>query len=293
MNITVPGFKIAKLIGKGSFGQVYVGQREADDRLVSIKIEQENKKNILKHEHKIYNHIINAYKASKPRIPAIHWFGKIENKTVMVMDYLGNSLDFLFTYKCQGKFTPKTTLMVAIQLIDLISTLHSCGIIHRDIKPDNFLMGIGDNAKKIYLIDFGLAKEFKRKSHIKEMTGKSLVGTARYASINSHNGLELSRRDDLESIGYMLIYFYKGLLPWQGISEKDRSKKYVLIGKMKEQTPLSALCKGLPKIYYDYMSYVRSLSFRDKPDYSFVRNLFVNEFLKHKFVYNNFDWEIK
>lgn len=293
MNINLPGFSISKLIGKGSFGQVYVGTKISDGKLVSIKIEQENKKNILKHEYKIYTHISNSTKVSKPQIPNIHWFGSVEDKTIMVMDYLGNSLDFMFNYKCQGKFSPKTTYMIAIQLIDLISTLHSCNIIHRDIKPDNFLLGIGDNRKKIFLIDFGLAKEFKRKSHIKEMTGKSLVGTARYASINSHKGLELSRRDDLESIGYMLIYFMKGILPWQGISEKDRNLKYKLIGEKKQSVEILDLCKGLPKIFYDYMNYVKNLEFKERPDYNFIRNLFVNEFIKNKFIYDNYDWEIK
>lgn len=280
---------IDKKIGKGSFGEVYLGYDKHVGHLVGIKLEHQSTKHMLKHEYDIYLDIQQC--KYKPLIPDIFWFGSHREYQVMVMQYLGNSLDF-FMQRCRGKFTIKTTLMLGIQLLDLISGLHSCGYIHRDIKPDNFLMGLGVNSKKVHLIDLGLAKQFKKKAHIKPLSGKQLIGTARYASINSHIGNELSRRDDLESLGYMLIYFIKGELPWQGLTAKSKNEKYSLIGQAKKNLSIEVLTTGVPKVFHDYMTNVRSLEFKQRPDYRYLRNLFTTCFQKNKFLYDFFDWEV-
>jgi len=210
------------------------------------------------------------------------------------MKYLGNSLEYMLHTYCGGKFSLKTTLMVSLQILDSLTRLHSCGYIHRDIKPDNFLVGIGPERNHIYLIDFGLTKRYKNadRVHIREATGKKLVGTARYASINSHNCLELSRRDDLESLGYLMVYFLKGKLPWQGIPAPTKEEKYQKIGEAKAACELQRLCEGLPIEIYNFLSHVRALGFKEKPDYHYLRSLIVTLFCK-KMCYEydyHYDW---
>lgn len=292
MTTTIGEFTIERQIGKGSFGKVYIAKTK-EGKVVSLKVEHEGHedRSILKHEYEIYKQIRQIDRRSKPCIPEVYWFGRVDNKTVLSMQCLGNSLDFLLTHRCKGKFSEKTTLMLAIQMLDLMGTLHCCGIIHRDIKPDNFLIGVGENKQRLYVIDFGLAKVFKRTGHIKEVTGKSLVGTARYASVNSHLGLELSRRDDLESIGYLWVYFMKGRLPWQGIHESDKKKKYALIGQKKQSTSIETLCSGLPKVFEFYFRYVKELPFKQRPNYAMLRKLFVDFFLHEGYYYDAFDWD--
>lgn len=145
----------------------------------------------------------------------------------MVMDLLGKSLEDLFNL-CGRKFSVKTVLMIAQQTIKRIEYIHSRRIIHRDIKPDNFGAGRAKHAHRIFIIDFGLAKKFMSSDgkHIKYKDGKSLTGTARYASINTHIGIEQSRRDDMEGIGYVFMYFLRGSLPWQGLRARGVKEKY-------------------------------------------------------------------
>lgn len=305
-NIAVDGrYTIDKKIGKGSFGDVYIGQDLETGRYVGVKLEKgcNTSRKILRYEYQVYQTIYQSPSRSKPRIPVVHWFGMQDIKgtryQVLVMEYLGNSLDFLFHHRCQGKFSAKTTVMLGIQMLDLISCLHSCGYIHRDIKPDNFLMGFGQHCHDVYLIDLGLAKRFKDKAHIKEQDGNKLVGTARYASINSHIGVELSRRDDLESLGYLLVYFLNGELPWQGLKASDRDQKYQLIGAKKQETTIAELCKpptgnsnnNVYHMLYKYFQYVKALGFKQRPDYGYLRELFCNWMLENQLQYDYFDWE--
>ena len=181
----------------------------------------------------------------------IHHFGEEGDYNILIMDLLGPSLEDLFNF-CGRKFQLKTTLMVADQMITRIEYVHSKNYIHRDIKPENFVIGLGKRSNQVFLIDFGLSKKFrdpKTHQHIPYKENKNLTGTARYASINAHLGIEQSRRDDLEAIGYVSIYFIKGKLPWQGISAQNKAEKYHKIMEKKMSIPVEYLCLGLPSIF--------------------------------------------
>merc|ERR1712196_156844 len=193
------------------------------------------------------------------------------------MDYLGPSLDDLYEF-CDSKFSLKTISMIGIQLIKRIETIHLNNIIHRDIKPDNFLIGTGKTKNKIYIIDFGLSKKYLEESgeHIEYKKNRSFTGSFRYSSIRNHKGIEQSRRDDLESIGYMLIYFLRGSLPWQGLKGSTKSKRSKNIFNVKRNTSLEQLCKDLPREIYSYMKYCRLLRFTQMPDYKYLRELFAS-----------------
>ena len=168
----------------------------------------------------------------------------------MVMELLGANLETLLKY-CGKNFSLTTTILLAEQLINLTEQLHSKSFIHRDIKPENFVVGRGANESVVYMIDFGLAKRYRdprTKLHIPYRDNKSLTGTARYASINTHIGVDQSRRDDIEALAYVFIYFMKGSLPWQGIRGCPKKEKYDRIMECKMSTPVELICKQLPRI---------------------------------------------
>ncbi|EGT45540.1 CBN-KIN-19 protein [Caenorhabditis brenneri] len=191
-------------------------------------------------------------------------------------------------------YFPATVLMLADQMIGRIEYVHVKNFIHRDIKPDNFLMGIGRHCNKLFLIDFGLAKKYRdsrTRTHIPYREDKNLTGTARYASINAHLGIEQSRRDDMESLGYVLMYFNRGTLPWQGLKAATKKQKYEKISEKKMTTSVEHLCKGFPAEFPMYLSYTRGLRFDESPDYMYLRQLFRILFrtLNHQYDYT-FDW---
>ena len=222
----------------------------------------------------------------------------------MVIDLLGPSLEDLFNF-CGRKFSLKTVLLLADQLIARIEFIHSKNFLHRDIKPDNFLMGLGKRGNQVNVIDFGLAKKYRDPRthlHIPYKENKNLTGTARYASINTHLGVEQSRRDDLESLGYVIMYFCRGSLPWQGLKAATKKQKYDRIMEKKMTTSTEALCRyfifikffsGFPNEFITYLNYCRSLRFDDKPDYSYLRKLFRDLFIREAYIYDYvFDWTV-
>jgi len=228
-------------------------------------------------------------------IPNVKWFGVEGEFNVMVMDLLGPSLEDLFNF-CKRKFTLKTVLMLADQMLRRIEYVHSKSYIHRDVKPDNFLMGLGKRGNQVNIIDFGLAKKFRdtrTQEHIPYRENKNLTGTARYASINTHLGIEQSRRDDLESLAYVLMYFNRGTLPWQGLVGHTKKQKYNLIKDKKVSTTVESLCRGFPSEFATYLTYTRSLTFDENPDYSYLRKLFRDLFAREGYKYDGlFDWTI-
>ncbi|KAF8567406.1 hypothetical protein P879_07364 [Paragonimus westermani] len=287
-------WKLVRKIGAGSFGDIYLGHNVTTGEEVAIKLEANAARHPqLFYESKVYKIIQNAI-----GIPRVHWYGSDgpgNRYRAMVMDLLGPSLEDLFTF-CGRRFTLKTVLVLAEQMLWRVEYVHNKSLIHRDIKPDNFLMGIGRHCNRVFLVDFGLAKKYRdhrTRGHIQYREDKNLTGTARYASINAHAGIEQSRRDDIESLGYVFMYFMRGHLPWQGLKAHTKKQKYERIYEKKLNTTPEQLCKGYPEEFQKYLHYARSLKFDSAPDYRFLRGMFRRLFQSLNYVLDYvYDWAL-
>lgn len=285
-NKLLNNYMIIEQIGSGSFGEVYLAQHKSGG-YVAVKVEDNKKTKRIYTEYKIYRHL---HKSNfKIGLPKIYDYLQSSDYNIMVMQLLGPSLEDIFT-KYDRRFKLSTVLLIAIQLIDLLKQLHQANYIHRDIKPNNFLIGRDDNSNQIYMMDFGLSKKYIIHSkHINFHTGRSLIGTARYASTHMHMGFEPSRRDDLESVGYMLIYFLKGSLPWQGIKKQKGNNHIETIGEIKICTSVDSLCSNLPECFKEYIMYCRQLKFDETPNYQYLKKLFLD--VSNKLNINlEFEW---
>ena len=263
---------LGRKLGCGSFGDIYLAMNIQTGEEVAVKIETAN----TKHPQLLYEAKLLKHLQGGPGIPTVLHCDTEGDYNVMVMDLLGPSLEDLFNM-CERKFTINCIVKICAQLISRAEFLHGRNFLHRDIKPDNFLIGRGRRSSVIYMIDFGLAKKYrdpKTHEHIPYRENKSLTGTARYASINAHLGIEQSRRDDLEAIGYTMVYFLRGSLPWQGIKAATKEEKYHKIMEKKMATPLEVLCAGYATEFEMYLSYCRALRYDDRPDYAYVRRMF-------------------
>ena len=289
-------YRVGQKIGSGSFGDIYRGTNIQTGEPVAVKLEPVKTRHPqLLYEARLYK-ILASGGGSVVGIPNVWWYGVEGDYNVMVMDLLGPSLEDLFSF-CGRKYSLKTTLMLADQLVSRVELVHTKHFLHRDIKPDNFLMGTGRKGHHVYLIDFGLSKKYRdprTHQHIAYKEGKNLTGTARYCSVNTHLGIEQSRRDDLEGVGYLLLYFLRGSLPWQGLQAQTKQQKYDRISEKKMATPIEALCKGFPSEFSTYLNYARSLRFEDKPDYAYLKKLFRDLFVREGFQMDYvFDWTLK
>ncbi|BAD45137.1 putative protein kinase ADK1 [Oryza sativa Japonica Group] len=284
-------YRLGRKLGSGSFGEIYLGTNVQTNEEVAIKLENVK----TKHPQLLYESKLYRILQGGTGIPNVKWFGVEGDYNVLVMDLLGPSLEDLFSF-CNRKLSLKTVLMLADQMINRVEFVHSKSFLHRDIKPDNFLMGLGKRANQVYMIDFGLAKKYRDTSthqHIPYRENKNLTGTARYASVNTHLGIEQSRRDDLESLGYVLMYFLRGSLPWQGLKAGTKKQKYEKISERKIATSIEALCRGYPCEFQSYFHYCRSLRFEDLPDYQYLKRLFRDLFIREGFQFDYvFDWTI-
>jgi serine/threonine protein kinase len=284
----IKGYKLIKKLGKGAFGIVYKALEIKTNNIVAIKIETKDKVSRLEHEKIIYDLL-----QKETGFPRIYSIKKTKKNNIFIMDYLGPSLEDLFDF-CNNKFSIKTVLMIGIQILNRVESLHKIGNIHRDIKPDNFLIGTSNKKSRIYMIDMGLSKKYLvDNEHIKYRTDKGFTGSFRYSSIRNHKGIEQSRRDDLESIGYMLLFFLKGRLPWQGLKGSTKSKRSKNISNVKGSISLNKLCEGIPKEFLLYMKYCRILRFKQLPDYTLLRDLFIALFKKKEYKLDFiYDWNI-
>ncbi|KAI8890879.1 kinase-like protein [Backusella circina FSU 941] len=279
-------YKVGRKIGEGSFGIIHEGLNLMNNKQVAIKFEsRKSEAPQLKDEYRTYKIL-----AGTSGIPAAHYFGQEGTHSILVLDILGPSLEDLFDM-CSRKFSIKTVAMLAKQMIIRIQSIHEHNLIYRDIKPDNFLIG-GRTDNTIYLIDFGMAKLYrdpKSKQHIPYREKKSLSGTARYMSINTHLGREQSRRDDLESLGHVFMYFLRGSLPWQGLKAATNKQKYERIGEKKQTTDIKDLCEGFPEEFGEYLQYTRKLGFDEIPDYDYLKDLF-DKVLENETDDGIYDW---
>lgn len=261
----------------------------------------------LRHEYKVYR----ALRACEGTPRALE-FGTEYGYNAIVMNRYGPSLEELF-HLCGTKFTLKTVLLIADQLVSSsavsylctingaqitqIEYLHNSDYVHRDLKPDNLLIGISKDQPRVHVIDFGLANQYRdpvSKRHIPLAHKRTITGTARYLSIHNHLGIEHSRRDDLESLGYIFIYFLRGSLPWQDLEASSRKEKYRHILKRKLNVSIESLCMGLPESFDTFLNYARDLPFDARPDYTYLRTLFQNTFYHAGFHNDNeFDWSLK
>lgn len=272
-NVVGVHYKVGKKIGEGSFGIIFEGINLLNNLQVAIKFEPRKcEAPQLRDEYRSYR-ILNDVVG----IPKAYFFGQEGVHSILIIDLLGPSLEDLFDW-CGRKFSIKTVIQVAKQMITRVQSIHDHDLIYRDIKPDNFLIGKPSTpeANMVYVVDFGMAKQYrdpKSKTHIPYREKKALSGTARYMSINTHLGREQLRRDDLESLGHVFMYFLRGSLPWQGLKAPTNKQKYEKIGLKKRTTSVNELCYGFPIQFAQYLDYVRKLGFDDTPDYEYLIGL--------------------
>ena len=280
---------LSKKLGEGAFGKIYECQNIKNKQTYAAKIEYHSAPNPqLYQESKIMTEM-----KGKLGFPTCYQVIYLKQELVMVTDLLGPNIQDIMDNIEGKKFTMKSTLILTEQMLKRLRDLHEKGIIHRDIKPENFVIGKGKNEKLIYMIDFGLSRHYlieKTQQHIPMKSDRAIVGTLRYISMNCHEGLEVSRRDDLESLAYMMIHFVIGELPWMGIKAKSLGEKYKRVYEKKQETVPDEITKILPDEMKSFLKHILELEFEQKPNYDYLSGLIKS--LKSKYGYqdDNFEW---
>ena len=283
-------YKLLKKIGQGSFGSIYEAESNNNKKLYAIKLEDMKENQYTLEEESIILSYLDI-----PRVPKIKSFGYKGSFIILVMELLGKSLDKIFNELPSKKMSLRCVCNIALQLLYIIEIMHNNNVIHRDIKPGNIAIGIKEKSKYIYLLDFGLSKKYiddETNKHFKFEQNNKFIGNARYSSINSLEGGTQSRRDDLESLGYLLLFFLLGRLPWQGYISNSKEDKYYKITEIKKQTTPQKLCENAPKQFEEYIVYTRNLKYEESPDYNYLKKLFKSLLKKNKWPFDYYyDWD--
>ena len=283
-------YQLIRKLGQGSFGSIYQAQSKYSHKYYAVKLEEMKQNQFALEEESIFISYLNC-----PRIPKLKTFGYSGSLIILVMELLGDSLDKLFDKFPSRKMSIRCVWNIAYQLLMIFEIIHNCNIIHRDIKPANVAIGYEGKSKFIYLLDFGLSKKYrssKTKKHFPFVQSHKLIGNARYSSINALNGGTQSRRDDLESLGYLLLYLLLGRLPWQGHISHSKDDKYYKIREIKKNTTAAELCQGLPPQIQEYVEYTRKLGYETDPDYNYLKNLFLTILKNYNWDFDyDYDWD--
>ena len=281
-------YKCRKKLGQGSFGLIFKCTSITDSSKYALKLEPKTNKHYhLKSEYQFLQAL------QSPHIPKVYQYGTVSDYNVLIMELLGKSLeDLIEQYRT---FSLKTVYILLIQMLEALAFVHDSDIVHRDIKPDNFVMGIHSKAHNLYVIDFGLSREYRdneTKEHYPLIKKKKLCGTARYASINALSCFEQSRRDDLESVSYVAVYLVKGELPWQGVRGKTKEDRYAKILEMKREMSEDDICSGIDgKEVKEFMKYVRGLGYEEEPEYDKWIDVFKDALVRRFKWKSEFDYE--
>ncbi|PYH46470.1 double-time [Aspergillus saccharolyticus JOP 1030-1] len=286
--IVASRFKLLRYLGGGGYGEVFLAQDLETTTSIALKLEPLSTRNTLEHENLIYTAIRGT------GIPKVYLYHpRIDDYRLLAVELLGPTLEDLFNY-CSREFSLKTVLMLADQLLVRMQHIHTAGYIHQDIKPENLLMGRGRKGSTLYINDFGLARRKVMASrNVRFWRGKmekSVVGTFVYASRAAHLRHCQTYRDDMECVGYTLVEFLKGKLPWDHL---DHSK-HRPIGEAKQKITVEKLCEGLPDEFQRYFHHIYSLRYNEMPDYEWLRGLFRKLFARRRYEWDYvFDWTEK
>ncbi|KAF9234296.1 kinase-like domain-containing protein [Melanogaster broomeanus] len=265
-------FRPKETLGAGSYATVYKALNIINNKVYAIKLQlclRDTGESSVEREYRVLKQLEGG-----AGIPCAHWFGRESCYDALVLDLLGPSLHDLLTQK--KRFCLRTVVHLGDQLVSHLEYIHSQNYVHCDIKPQNVLTGLGDQVQNLFLVNFGVAKQYRNSltgDHIPFHQAHHLTGTPAFASINSHLGAELGRRDDLESLAYMLtrIYFLRGSLPWLNSDGKKLQTSRIL--ELKQMTPVDILCNELPREFATILIYAHTLSFSETPHYDYIQSL--------------------